>query len=217
MENIIKMKKTNNFINIVALGNFNPAILSPLFLKEKCEFNNESIPKGETTSVATQIIYGNISFLMGIERFEIKEINVSNFSETIIVKFMNKYLEVLDYTPVYILGVNLNVEIEKEQDEVISNLNNKKKLLEVLKSNDILYTLTTVCSKEIESNVLWELKKIANEETANIMVHLKKNKFSVNYNVETGKNAVKIDNKNYFSKNFDRINKEFQYFIENIF
>lgn len=211
------MKKTNNFINIVALGNFNPAILTPLFLKEKCAFKNKSTPKGKTTSVATQINYDNISFLMGIERFEIKESNRSNFNETIIIKLMDKYLKVLGYTPVCVLGVNFNVEIENAQDKVISNLNDKKKLSKVLKTDELLYTLTTHYSKETITNVLWELKKIGTGESTNMVVHLKENIFSVNYNVEIGENGVNIDNKSYFDKNFDRINKEFHCFIKNIF
>ena len=45
------MKISNNYISLVALGNFNPAIVTPNFLNEVCELN-----LGEPTSISPQEI-----------------------------------------------------------------------------------------------------------------------------------------------------------------
>lgn len=105
------MKVKNNFISVVSLGCFNPAILTPQFLKEKCGFEAQEKPKGRTTPVAAAINYGSISFVLDLERFVINHSDVSDFLDSTIVPVMIKYLAVLQYTPVEAIGVNLNYDV----------------------------------------------------------------------------------------------------------
>jgi hypothetical protein len=105
------VKVKNNFISVVSLGCFNPAILTPQFLKEKCGFEAQEKPKGRTTPVAAAINYGSISFVLDLERFVINHSDVSDFLDSTIVPVMIKYLAVLQYTPVEAIGVNLNYDV----------------------------------------------------------------------------------------------------------
>ncbi|MGB2980579.1 MAG: hypothetical protein WBC77_04980 [Candidatus Zixiibacteriota bacterium] len=101
----------SNFVSVVSVGCFNPAILTPQFLKEKCEFTAYSEPKGRTTPVATGLDYGSILFLLDLERFQIKHSDLKRFQDSNIVTIMMDYLRVLQHTPLDAIGVNLNYDI----------------------------------------------------------------------------------------------------------
>lgn len=105
------MEVKNDFISVVSVGSFNPAILTPEFLKEKCGFEPASEPKGRTTPIATVLVYGSVSFLVDLERFQIKHTDVTDFLHSTIVGTMIKYLSVLEYTPLDAIGINLNYDI----------------------------------------------------------------------------------------------------------
>ncbi len=61
-----------NYHSVIAIGGFNPAILTPDFLREYCSFQSDHEPTGLTTPVTTKLKYGNIEFVMELNRFQIK-------------------------------------------------------------------------------------------------------------------------------------------------
>ena len=210
------MKKSNNFISIIALGNFNPSILKPSFLSEKCGFKTESTGKGQITPVVSQINYGNVSFLMNLEKFQIMEKKPGDFGKTEIVGLMNKYFDVLQHTPVHTMGLNLNVNIESGPNTPIENLNNKSYLLEILNAKELSYTSCIKYSKERTLDLSWELK-IEEIPKRSIVILMEENAFAINYNVELRKIDSDRDKMYFINKNFDKISKEFQQFLKKIY
>jgi hypothetical protein len=105
------MKTKNNFISIITLGNFNPAILTPSFLSEHCGYKaiSNSKPKGQTSPVASVIDFENITFLVELEKFQIMEKNLSNFKDNTIIDLALNYLQKLRFTPLFVMGINFNV------------------------------------------------------------------------------------------------------------
>jgi len=136
------MDVKNNFISVVSLGCFNPAILSPQFLKEKCGFESHSEPKGRTTPVVTGWDYGSVSFLLDLERFQIKHSDVTDFLNTAIVTMMLKYLAVLEYTPVDAVGLNLNYDLRTvNPGKFLNRLHqSQKELIQFMKLNESVIT-----------------------------------------------------------------------------
>jgi hypothetical protein len=182
------VKVKNNFISVVSLGCFNPAILTPRFLKEKCEFETHLEPKGRTTPVAAVINYGSTSFVVDLERFQIKHSDVDDFLKSAIVPVMIKYLTVLEYTPVEAMGVNLNYDISgPDVAEVRKTLQeNCNKIFQVMKLSDA----TTTYREHRKSDGTRELiefdisGKIDQNTVQRLNILIKNKTLQVNYNHE---------------------------------
>ena len=105
------MKLEINYKSIVVIGGFNPTILTPPFLSKFCSFSSSHEPEGQTTPVISEIRFGNIHFLMELNKFQIDMQKVSDFGEKYPLDIMTKYLEVLQYTPIKLLGINFNYKL----------------------------------------------------------------------------------------------------------
>lgn len=210
------MGKRNNFISIIALGNFNPAILTPSFLVEKCGFKVDGKPKGQTNPVVSSLEFDNITFLMELEKFQILEKNPSSFAESNIIKLMRNYLEVLSFTPVYVMGVNFNLDFEVAPKDVIERLVDKQKLLEIFNTEELLYNTKQVISKESTNFVSWDMTK-KSTPIFRLTVKHKDGIFCANYNVEM--RDIEADRKkmNYIDDNFSVIISEIEGFSGKLF
>lgn len=102
------MKISANFQSAVIIGAFNPMILTPDFLKNACGFKSDHKPKGQTTPVASEIVFGNIHFLADLNKFQITVQGVNTFEEPFPWDLAVKYLSILQYTPLQMAGVNFN-------------------------------------------------------------------------------------------------------------
>ena len=211
------MEIKNNFISIIALGNFNPAILTPDFLWNNCKFITDQTPKGQTTPVVSNLEFDNISFLMELEKFQIMDKKPHTFKDTKIIKVMETYLDILSFTPIFVMGLNFNVELESASEKAISNLNDKDYLLKVLNAKELIYSSKTKYSKgSLIDYLSWELIN-SEESITRANINLKEKIFTLNYNVEI--RDMKNDSRKikYFSENLDSINNKFQNFLKNIF
>lgn len=112
-----------NFISLVALGRPNPQILNVDFLKD-----NKIVPTDEppfdklfqqekpftrfiSTPVVSNLVLGNIEITVDEARFQIRDIAVSNWTETKIFDIAKKYFKVLPHTPLNAVGINLSSTI----------------------------------------------------------------------------------------------------------
>jgi hypothetical protein len=211
------MEKKNNFISIITLGNFNPAILTPKFLSEKCGFKNENKLKEETSPVVSSIDFDKISFLMDLERFQIVEKEISNFNETISIKLMNKYLDTLSFTPVYVMGLNLNIDVKTTPKKPVKNLNDKAYILKVLGAKELIYNSIIKYSENSVDYISWDIIK-QNQAISRITVKKKEdNIFTINYNIEIRNIEKSRDNILFFEKDLNNINLKCQNFLESVF
>jgi len=112
-----------NFISLVAIGGLNPQILNVDFLK-----GNKIVPTDEppfdklfqqekpftsfiSTPIVSDLVLENIQFIVEVGRFQIRDMAISEWTETRVLDIAIKYFEVLPYTPLKIVGVNLNATI----------------------------------------------------------------------------------------------------------
>ena len=125
--------QSKNFISLVALGGQNPQILNLDFLKindiipvSEPPFDQllkEERPVKKFVSVPgfTNLVIGNLEFIVDEQRFQIRDSAVSEWMETKIIDIAKKYFEVLPYTPLKLVGVNLNSTITFHSSEEAIN------------------------------------------------------------------------------------------------
>ncbi|MBI5554472.1 MAG: hypothetical protein HY920_01285 [Elusimicrobia bacterium] len=119
------MEVTNNFFSLVALGNFNPAILKHEFLKNECNLN---LPDPIAISppqfpVISQIRYPNkLELLMELGKFTLVEPLESAINKSMSLEIFEKYIEKLRFTPVEIIGANVNTNIIFTSQDELNNL-----------------------------------------------------------------------------------------------
>jgi hypothetical protein len=106
----------NNFLSFVTLGSFNPAILTPDFLKDQEIWTTDKPPQGQSSPVVSNIRFGDISFFVELERFQVIHHDVKEFHKSPIVEAGYKYLDVLKHTPLLIQGINFNVNLLEYKD-----------------------------------------------------------------------------------------------------
>lgn len=115
--------RSKNFISFVALGRQNPQILNLDFLKangiiavDEPPFDDilkQEKPTTKFVSVPgfTNLVLGNIAFIVDEQRFQIRDGAIREWTETKILDIAKKYYEVLQYTPLKLVGMNLNSTI----------------------------------------------------------------------------------------------------------
>lgn len=143
------MNVKNNFLSIICLGSFNPSILSPNFLREICKFKFKEEPKGQTIPVVANIEYGNLQFMVELEKLQILERNISNFDDSKVIDYFEKYLTILEYTPIFVCGINLNTTItEFNIENMNKNIKNRDKIFNILETKEVIIDKKETVSKE---------------------------------------------------------------------
>jgi hypothetical protein len=125
--------QSKNFISFVALGGLNPQILNVDFLKASSiiSVNDPPFDKLLKQGVApdkfislpgfANLVVANIEFLVDEQRFQLRDTKISEWAETNILDIANKYFQVLPYTPLKLVGVNLNSTITFATSEEAHN------------------------------------------------------------------------------------------------
>lgn len=197
----------NNFLSIVTLGSFNPAILTPNFLKDHGISVSGEQPQGTSSPVVSEINFSNISFFAELERFQITHRGITDFKETQILDAAYKYIDLLKYTPIYTQGINFNINLLKYQDS--SKLQNifQNPLSEISrycdKTDDFLIDVKTKI-KDKKKETLFINFKYYIDEGISVSINLKRSESEINLNfnhevenIITDRNRINILNKNY--------------------
>lgn len=197
----------NNFISIVFLGNFNPAILNKDFLEKYniLKFDEEPIIK--YSPIFSNINYKNLNIIIDLDRFQIIESKINDFSKNIVINFAYSYLNILKYTPIRTAGINMNIDVKIINIKKFLNIIDGKELLELFKVKD--YRIRTdkkinVSKEEFEN---FNLSYVMAKDKL-VQIGIKKNHdniFKVNYNNEVRSLDKNIDNKLYIKENFNKI------------
>jgi len=182
------MKISYNYINLVALGNFNPGIVTPDFLNKVCELNlgeptDQSPPE---IPVHKRLKFKNLIFTVDMQRLEISEIGAENIYEVKIKDMFDVYYERLPYTPLSAVGVNINCELPKT-DILIEKIVNPETYLDFLNAREIEIAEKSLQTQDektwLSSNYLI---KDVRSLTRQVSISKKKDSLNINYNYEAG-------------------------------
>ena len=180
------MEMKNNFSSIIGLGSFNPAILSPTFLQNACKLEFKEKPHGQTTPVVSSLSYGNLQFIISLEKLEIRENGIEDFNKTIVARCLENYLDVLKYTPVLVCGINFNLTItDCDVNKIGAILKDNNSMKRILSTTEI-----TIDKKEILKNdeLSWQIYNFTYPSSDNtvcrINVARNENGITLNHNYE---------------------------------
>lgn len=184
-----------NFVSTVVIGRFNPSILTVEFLKNECGIE---IGEGKTVSPAQVLIATEIhfrekgtQFLADLERFQVRESEISDIAEARSPEFVKIYLEKLPYTPIVACGVNFAYTIHLEEAD-------KKGFQTFLSNEVVLFDLFQIDSYDLDTErshvnskdtftSLWNLNfEIKEGLKSNIRIRLLEgdNVYEMNHNIE---------------------------------
>ncbi len=98
------------FRNLVAVGNFNPAIITPSFLNEVCklELGDPLKVTPPEVPVFTGITFRDFEITVDLDRLQVNELKVDNIAETRVIDIFKAFFTTLPYTPLKAVGLNLN-------------------------------------------------------------------------------------------------------------
>jgi len=211
----------NNFSSIITLGSFNPAILTDGFLKEQEIWNTKDRPKGSSSPIISNISYGEVSFVVELERFQIKQEGISDFQDTPIVGASHKYLNILQHTPLFFQGINFNVDLLNYEDytgigAIFNNpISGIMPYIEDIKEYEIDLSATVRKSRE-------EIKaincKYYTEPNVSISINLLRltEKITLNFNLEVGDIKEDRSRIDFIFNNFQSIYDRFLAFLETL-
>ena len=215
------MKVINDFINIVCLGKFNPSILNKEFVKDNKIYDaKEEKSKPIFMPVMTNIGYDNIDFFIDLERFQImQKVEGLEFTNKVI-EIMFNYLKTLKYTPINIIGINLNSKIFSENNKrLIDNLNDEKIIYDIFKTKEYVFTYKIRRTKEEREYLNWTIESL-NISKENLVKRLfitkQPDNYEVNFNMEII-NIKDFKEIHYFLSSFEAIKGEYLKMIFNIF
>lgn len=210
------MKIAYNFVSLVALGNFNPAIVTPDFLNKDCELN-----LGEPTDQTPPLIpvhrgfqFQNLRLTVDMERLEILEIGINNISNAKILGIFYAYYKKLPYTPLSAVGVNINCDLPKT-DILLEKISNPRTYLDFLDVKEIDVTERSLQTKSdktwLNSNYRIEnvggLTRIASSS-------IKKNFLILNYNYEAGNLGQNESRLDLLLDGYEQFCREFLNFVK---
>lgn len=176
------MKTTNNFINIVAIGHFNPAILTPTFLITKCDFpKDKELIKRQTLPVVSKLDYNDISFITELDRFQISENNVENADDIKIINYFINYFSVLKYTPINIAGINFNYNISEYSESIFETLNDIDIINDFCAADNLIFHNRTIIKGKVRKSTFWEITYLVNDG------------YKIQYKIERDNSNIKVN------------------------
>ncbi len=208
------MEKNFNFISLVAIGNFNPAILTPDFLNDVCKLELGE-PTGESQPalpVVKQLKFQNINIDALLGRFQIKETGPEDIYETKILNIFSTIFEKLHYTPLSVAGVNINCDIYygSKGEELISRIVNPDTILSYFEVDQVRIEEKYLQTKKEKK---WSTLNYSIENISGIAKSIniinKKGSCVINYNYESDNLHQDRSKLNLLLKNYKQFCDEF--------
>ncbi len=206
------MKISYNFISLVAIGNFNPAIVSPHFLNNVCQLNlgehKDLVPAN--VPVLRGLQFGSLSLIIELERLQFKESEIRDVHQTRVINIFYEFFNKLPFTPLKTVGVNINLNIEtelyieqkiKKYDDIIAFFKSDRLETEERHSRSVgeaLWLNTRFRIPNVESSTrLIDVARVAEDN------------FVLNYNYQVENLAQEPSRIDLISSKYDSFCKEF--------
>ena len=184
-----------NFVSTVVIGRFNPSILTVEFLRNECGIE---IGEGKTVSPAQVPIAREIhfrekgtQFSADLERFQVRESEISDIAEARSPEFVKIFLEKLPYTPIVACGINFSYTTcleEADKKGFHASLANEVVLFDLFQIGSFsLDTERSHVKSKDTSTILWNLTfEIKEGLKSAIRIRLLEgdNVYELNHNIE---------------------------------
>jgi hypothetical protein len=120
------MKVSYNFLSLVALGDFNPAIVTTDFLNNVCDLKLGDLIKQSDPNIPVHrfLEFSRFKFIADINKFQILQegIEGGDIPQSNIVKIFDAYYEKLPHTPLDAVGVNINCDLIDQKEGEFNKL-----------------------------------------------------------------------------------------------
>lgn len=214
------MKKNYNFISLVALGHFNPSIMTPDFLNKTCELNL-GMPTDQSPDhfpVLRMFQFDNLKINLELDRFQIQDIREKDIDKTKIIDVFKSFYNKLPYTPINTVGINVNGKISFEKDDNIKILTEKAISYEAYrqfyKTNKIIVTDEFFISDNKKEWIKFSVKiEDPDGLTKAIQAVRERDGINFNFNYEADKLISKPDKLNILLDNYKNFCIDFNNFI----
>lgn len=217
----------NDYINLVVLGSFNPAILTHEFLVHECGFELPTEPdrKGPVMPVIASLDYGNLTFFADLGRLQITEKSCGNPKSSKLPSYLQTYLDKLPYTPVTKCGANFSYRliVEKSRLEQIGELlrNNRSKLCEELELKTVDLEISFGVEKSKETVTNWTLRTKSGVDKVSTMLKVvmsnSGNEAKIDFNYDVANLEVDRQRLNSVTTNYGQVFDIFKNQVEKIF
>ena len=215
------MNISYNFISLVAIGNFNPAIATLDFLTRVCELDLGELTKQSPKEMPMfkAFNFQNLEIIIDLNRLAIKETEIKDISDTRGLGIFETYYGKLPYTPLVAVGVNINCNLIPEMD-IKTNLfaekiKDPRSFLDYFGVNEIDVSEKSSCTKDdmIWKDLRYHIENV-NNLTRLINVRKAKDLFSVNYNYEAGNLLQNPSKLELLFRGYNQFCDEFLRFLE---
>lgn len=155
------MEMQNEYINLVVLGSFNPAILTHDFLIQECGLDIAGEPSAQIPNmpVVATVEYDSLSFFADLGRLQITEKNCSDPKSSRIPSYLKTYLEKLPHTPLTKCGANFSYSLSVDTSKLESLAHwlkeDRQKFCETLQLEEVDLDVSFVVNKGTEAIKSW--------------------------------------------------------------
>jgi len=211
---------SSNFFSVVCLGNFNPAILSIWFIKEKCGYAFDGNPREQVTPVVSKVEDNEISIITEFPKFQIVREQYDKSKALEVVKLAITYLTVLEYTPIDALGINFNYYVSSFiQERIDLNFYNHVRDvgLSLCKEEEIMSTMSYGDSNLVKLRRSQLRIRPLEQVTCTVDINNPDGNMKLNVNFEVNELRNDRSKVELIIANFDRIFKLRDDIIESVF
>lgn len=220
------IKYKNDYINLVVLGSFNPAILTHDFLVRECgiDLPNEPEQIKPPIPVVASLDYGNLTFFADLGRLEMKQTGCENPELSKLPSYLKTYLDKLSYTPIKKCGANFSYELGVEEkrlgqiDEWLTK--DRAKFCKVMDVEAVDLEVVLHIGQGTETVTDWILRTKSPEAGESTMLKVvpgSGGKVKVNFNYEVSeldKDSKRLES---ITERYDTVFASFKQHVEKIF
>ena len=212
-----------NFVSLVALGNFNPAILTPDFLNEVCELDLGKVVDQSPTMVPVHrlLVFKGLQITLDMNRLEIMETGIEDVTGTRVLDVFNAYYKNLPHTPLTAVGINIRCNLIPEKETDFGALAGKVKAPETyiafFDTGEIDVTERSIRAKT-EANWISSNYRIDNVGHLARLINVEKERgaLRLNYNCEANNLAKDISKLRLLMDGYDKFCEEFSSFVRHL-
>ena len=206
----------------MALGNFNPAILTPAFLKDVCGLDLGEVVDQSPSMVPVHrlLVFKGIQITLNMSRLEIMETGIKNGNiyETRVLRVFNAYYKSLPHTPLTAVGINIRCTLIPAKEADLGTLAGKVKAPQTyLTFFDVAQIDVTERSTRSHTEANWISSNYRVDDVDHLtrLINVEKDRgaLRLNYNCEAGNLTKDMSRLRLLISGYDKFCEEFSRFV----